>query len=250
MAGYPSGVTSPTPAPGAPKRRRPSLAEVREALRRPQEPAPKKGFDPTGWNGALVVMLGVGALLWVVQLANTLTDYALNRHAGLYPREVRGLWGVVTEPFLHTGYGQLFANTAPFVLIGWVLLRSGVRTFLGVTALIVVLAGALTWLVAPSGLTTGASVLVFGWLGYLIARAWFSRKITWIITALTVLFFFGALLGSLLPSFDGNATWEAHAAGFVAGVAVGWALHPRAKKAPKRRPGAPGAAKRTAPPVS
>lgn len=248
MPGYPAPVTSPTPAPGAPQRRRPSLAEIREALRRPEEPERRPGFDPTGWNGALVVMLGAGALLWVIQVVNSVTDYALNRHAGLYPREVRGLWGIVTEPFLHSGYGQLFANTAPFVLIGWVLLRAGVRTFLGVTGLIVVLAGVLTWLVAPAGLTTGASVLVFGWLGYLLARAYFSRSIRWIVTALTVLFFFGALLGSLLPSFDGNATWEAHAAGFVAGVAVGWVLHPRRGR--PSRPRTPNAAKRNAPPVS
>ncbi len=236
-------MTSSPPGPAAP-RRRPTLAEVREALRREEQPARTQGFDPTGWNGALLVMLAMGAVLWVIQAVNSATDYALNRHAGLRPREIGGLWGIVTEPFLHTGWAQLAANTAPFVLVGWVLLRSGVRVWVGVSALITVIAGVLTWLAAPSGLSTGASVLVFGWLGYLIARAYFSRRIRWIVSAVLVLFFFGTLLGSLLPSFDGNATWQAHLAGFVAGVAVGWVLHPRkAAKTPTKQ-------RRSAPPVS
>ena len=84
----------------------------------------------------------------------------------------------------------------------------------------------------------GASGLVFGWLGYLLARAYFSRRIccgsSW---PRSSVFFFGALLGGLLPTVNSDVSWQAHACGFVAGILAGWVLHPR--EAAPARPAAP-----------
>ena len=73
----------------------------------------------------------------------------------------------------------------------------------------------------------GASGMIFGWLGYLLARAFFTRRLKWIFTAVALLVFFGTLLGSLLPTVDAQVSWQSHACGFGAGIAVGWLLHPR-----------------------
>ncbi|MEO8889231.1 MAG: rhomboid family intramembrane serine protease [Jatrophihabitantaceae bacterium] len=190
-------------------------------------------FDPRSWSGALIIMCGFGALLWIVEIVNAANHYSLDRF-GLRPRQVGGLWGIFTQPFLHASYGHLASNTVLVVLIGWVLMLSGIRTWLSVTAIIVVLGGVLTWLVAPSGLIVGASAMVFGWLGYLIARAYFSRKLRWIIVAVLVLFFFGALLQNLLPTFHSDASWQSHLCGFLAGIAAGAVLHPRRPRRPER----------------
>ena len=130
-------------------------------------------------------------------------------------------------PFLHAGWWHLVSNTVPFVLLGWVVLLSGVRTFLTVSAIVVVVGGLLTWLVAPSGVIVGASGVVFGWLGYLIARAWFSRRVLWIVVAVVVTFFFGGLFAGLLPKVDSAVSWQGHVCGFASGVFAGWLLHPR-----------------------
>lgn len=218
-------VTSSSPRDGLPGRRS-------KDVRAGSEPA----FEPSSWSGALIVMLSVAAVLWVIQLVNAANDYSLDRF-GLRPRRVDGLWGVATEPFLHGSYSHLFANTAPLVMVGWVLMLSGVRTWLTVTGLVLVLGGLATWLVAPSGVIVGASGLVFGWLGYLIARAYFSRKLRWIVVAALVLFFFGTLLSKMLPSFDSNVSWQSHVCGFGAGIIAGAVLHPRRDKTPKRPAG-------------
>lgn len=181
-------------------------------------------------------MLGIAAVLWIIQIINAANDYSLDRF-GLRPREVDGLWGIATEPFLHGSYHHLFSNTAPLVMVGWVLMLSGLRTWLTVTGIVIVIGGAATWLVAPTGLIVGASGLVFGWLGYLLARAYFSRKLRWIIVAVLVLFFFGTLLSSLLPSFDSNVSWQAHVCGFGAGILAGAVLHPRRDRPTRRPPG-------------
>jgi membrane associated rhomboid family serine protease len=214
------------------------------------EPTTEPRFDPGSWSGALVLMCAFTAVLWIVQLINAGDHYGLDRF-GLRPREVGGLWGIVTEPFLHDSYGHLASNTLPVLLVGWALMISGLRNWCVVTVIVIVLGGAGTWLAAPSGLILGASSLVFGWLGYLIARAYLSRRIRWIVTAAVVLLIFGTLLGSLLPTYHSAESWQAHLAGFLAGIVAGAALHPRRqgrrgarrRERPAERPGG-------APPVS
>jgi membrane associated rhomboid family serine protease len=172
-------------------------------------------------------MASIAALLWVVQFVNSADDYGLDRF-GMKPREVDGLWGVVTMPFLHASFGHMLSNTVPLVLIGWVLLLSGLRTWATVTAIVVVAGGMLTWLVAPGHtVIVGASGMVFGWLGYLLARAYFSRRLKWIIVAVLVLVFFGTLLFGLFPTLHSDVSWQAHVCGFAAGVGAGALLHPR-----------------------
>lgn len=211
---------------GFPDRAREALAK----LRRPPGPSTsttEPRFDATSWGGAIVVMAIFGAALWVVQIVNAADHQHLNRFA-LRPRHVDGLWGIVTQPFLHESYSQLLSNTAPVVLIGWVLLLSGVRVFLFVTVVVIVLGDAATWIIGPGNQwIVGASGMIFGWMGYLLARAYFSRKVKWILTAVALLIFFGALLGSLLPAADTHGAWQSRACGFAAGVFIGWLLHPR-----------------------
>jgi membrane associated rhomboid family serine protease len=198
-------------------------------LRRSSDAAPatEPPFDPTSWSGALLVMVGVAALLWVIEIVDQTGDHHWDLRFGLKPRQIDGLWGVVTQPFLHSSYSHLFSNMVPLIGVGWVLLLSGLRVWLFVTAFVVVVGDVATWLVAPSGIVVGASALVFGWMGYLLARAYFSRRLKWILTAVAVLIFFGTLLGNLLPSVDARVSWQSHLCGFLAGVLVGWLLHPR-----------------------
>lgn len=184
-------------------------------------------LDPTSWSGALIIMTSVGALLWIIEFVNAADDQQLGRF-GLQPRHLTGLRGVLTEPFLHNSFQHMLSNTVPLVLIGWALLLSGVRIWLTVTAMVVLAGGLLTWLVAPGNqIIVGASGMIFGWLGYLLARAYFSRQLKWIVVAVLVLLFFGSLLFGLFPTLHSNVSWQAHVCGFAAGIGAGALLHPR-----------------------
>jgi len=195
-----------------------------DASARVEQAAPagtRRRFDPASWGGALLVMLLATAVLWVVQGVNH--HQRLDRF-GLRPRSVDGLWGVLTAPFLHPSWDVLISTTLPFLLIGWAVLIGGVRNWAIGSVAIIVVGGALTWLVGPSHLVLGATGLVFGWIGYLLTRAWFSRRLSSILIVVVVLAIFGTLLGQLVPDFDKHSSWQANACSFVVGLVAGGVL--------------------------
>ena len=185
---------------------------------------------PIGWGQAIAVMAVITGVLWVVEVVDIALDHRLDRF-GLEARTVSGLWGVVTMPFLHASSYQLLAITGPFLLIGWVVLLGGWRSFALISVFCILVSGLLGWLIAPSAEEiVGVSPLVFGWLGYICARAVFSRRIVWMASAIVVLVLFGSMFFSLIPENSDNrhgVPWQVHLAGVVAGLLAGWLLHPR-----------------------
>ena len=167
----------------------------------------------------------------------------------MHPRSLRGLEGIVTMPLLHSAL-HLLADTFPFIIIGWMALVGGGRQFLLATAWWWSAAGSRRGWSARPRMIVGASALVFGWLAYLLARAYFARRIVWILGAAFAIFFFGGLFGGLVPTVHSDVAWQANVCGFVAGVGAAWWLHPRkgsTRAAPPERPVDGRARRQTAP---
>jgi membrane associated rhomboid family serine protease len=125
---------------------------------------------------------------------------------------------------LHAGFGHLLANSIPFVVLGLVIAFQGAVRVLAVTAIVMVVSGVGTWLVAPAGtLHIGASGVVFGYATYLLARGLFNRSVPEILIGVAVAAVWGtALLGGLMPQ-DG-ISWQGHFFGALGGVIAAWAL--------------------------
>ncbi len=174
------------------------------------------------------------AALWILLAVDAALDHRLLRF-GIKPRELGGLWGILLTPVLHSSVGQLAANSLPLAVFGWIMLVSGLRYFSIVTASVWLASGLVGWLAGPShAVILGSSGVIFGWLGYVLARAWFGRKLAWIATAVAVLAVFSGLLSGLLPKLHSNTFWGSQLAGFLAGVLVGAILHARRKSRPPK----------------
>jgi membrane associated rhomboid family serine protease len=188
----------------------------------------------------IAAVLGV---LWLVVAVDAGLDHRLLRF-GIKPRQLDGLPGILLAPVLHADSGQLAANTIPLLIFGWIMLISGLRYLALVTAACWLVSGAVSWLAAPSSaVILGASGVIFGWLGYVLARAWFGRRLLWIGIAIAVLCVFSGMFLGLLPRSASHTFWAGQLAGFVTGVLLGWLLHGRRPATPAdgRRP-QPGAA--------
>lgn len=187
----------------------------------------RPGLRPTRPPGAAVTIAGVLGLLWLIVAIDAVLDHRLLRF-GIKPRQLDGLPGIVLAPVLHADAGQLAANTIPLLIFGWIMLISGLRYLAVVTAACWLASGLVSWLAAPSSsLILGASGVVFGWLGYVLARAWFGRRLLWIGIAIAVLCVFSGMLLGLLPKSGSHTFWAGQLAGFLTGILFGWWLHGR-----------------------
>src|SRR3569833_881969 len=122
-------------------------------------------------------MVGVRAVIWVVQLVNWADGYGLSVHYGIHTRDMTSLPTVLTTPFQHIGWGHIEGNSGPLFIFGFLAAFRGVKRFLSLTALIVLVSGLGAWsLSGPGSVTAGASGVVFGYFGYVIVRGFFGRR--------------------------------------------------------------------------
>ncbi|MGD0386123.1 MAG: rhomboid family intramembrane serine protease [Solirubrobacteraceae bacterium] len=168
------------------------------------------------FEGAAVIGVLV-AVMWLVEIVNKIDGQRLSAD-GIYPRSLSGLPGILSAPFLHEGFGHLLGNTVPFVVLGLVIAVAGARRVIEVTVIVILVAGLGTWLTAGSGTdTVGASGVVFGYAGFLIARGFFTRNIGALLIGVVVaLLFGGALAADLVPQT--GISWEDHLFGGLGGI--------------------------------
>ncbi|MFC9790260.1 rhomboid family intramembrane serine protease [Rhodococcus sp. NPDC127528] len=180
------------------------------------------GERPVWQQAAMVIGVFVFAL-YVLEFVDMLFRGGLD-NGGIEPRTLDGLWGIVFAPVLHYGWGHLVANTIPLLVLGFLVLLSGIGRGLAATGIIWVVGGLGTWLFGGANSNhLGASVLVFGWLTYLIARGLFTRHFGQLMLGVVVLFVYGGLLWAVLPGVPGMS-WQGHLFGAVGGVLAAWIL--------------------------
>lgn len=167
------------------------------------------------------VVGGSLALMWLIEALDTFAfDDGLQAH-GIEPRQIDGLEGIVLAPLLHGGWSHIISNSIPFLVLGALVMTYGLRRWVTATAFITVAAGIATWLMARSGNHIGASILVFGYFGFLLGMAWFERSLKSIGIAVVVAVIYGGLIWGVVPS-DSGLSWEGHLFGVIAGVAAAW----------------------------
>jgi membrane associated rhomboid family serine protease len=166
-----------------------------------------------------VILFGFIAVFWLVELIDLyiLQSYALDRF-GIIPRHIIGLRGIIFAPFLHGNLPHLIANTIPFLTLGWLVMLQETSDFWRVTAVTMLVGGAGVWLIGqPGSIHIGASILIFGYLGFLLFRGYFQRNAPSIALSIIVGIFYGGLIWGVLPTRAG-ISWEGHLFGFIGGV--------------------------------
>ena len=169
-----------------------------------------------------VVVAAMAALMWVVLIVDEIDSHRLDTW-GIRPHHVDRLVGIVTAPFLHSGFAHLSANTVPFVVLGFAIAFSGLTRVLAVTAIVMVVGGLGTWLIAPSNTVhIGASGVVFGYAAYLVFRGVFTGRVQELLLGAAVAALWGSALLSGLVPHDG-ISGQGHLCGAIGGVvAAAW----------------------------
>jgi membrane associated rhomboid family serine protease len=167
---------------------------------------------------ALIVVGAMAVVMWVLEIVDQAAGGQLDQY-GIRPHEADGLVpGIIAAPFLHAGFGHLEGNTVPFLVLGGAIALSGLQRVVLATLIIVLIGGIGVWVFGATGTDhIGASGLVFGYAGYLIARAFFSRSMVHLVVGVGVIGIYGTTLLFGLAPRDG-ISWQGHLFGAVGGV--------------------------------
>jgi membrane associated rhomboid family serine protease len=186
------------------------------------------------------ILGGFVGVLWLIQIVNTLIFQGNLARFGIEPRSFAGLWGILFAPFIHANFAHLIANTIPLAVLGWFVMLRQKRDLVTVSVLSGLVGGLGVWLTAPAfSVTVGASILIFGYLGYLLFRGIFERRFWPIVGSVVTFFLFGSALHGIVPGAIG-VSWQGHLFGLIGGIIAARMLMqrqpaPAAAKAPARR---------------
>ncbi|MEV4617974.1 rhomboid family intramembrane serine protease [Asanoa sp. NPDC049573] len=167
---------------------------------------------------AFVAMCAVVPVLFAIEALDYWLHLGLDPRGGIIPRSVYGLDGIIFSPLLHDGFEHLYGNSVPLILLGTFVLAAGARRFIWSTAFIMLVSGLGVWITAPPDtVVVGASGVIFGYFGLLLARGIVER--TWWnlgVVVLVGLLYWWQLFG-ILPS-DPHVSWQGHLFGFLGGA--------------------------------
>ena len=173
------------------------------------------------------ILLGLVSIFWIVEIVDQLLFMGRLNLYGIIPRTNEGLWGILFAPFLHGDWQHLIANTIPFLTLGWFVMLQETSDFFIVSIITMLVGGFGVWLFGvPNSVHIGASILIFGYLGFLLLRGFFQRNLPSILLSIIVGFLYGGLVWGVLPSQPG-ISWEGHLFGFLGGVIAAYFIGKR-----------------------
>jgi membrane associated rhomboid family serine protease len=178
-----------------------------------------------------MIIAALTGVLYITEAVDTLLGGALDAD-GIRPRDLNGLSGILWAPLLHHGWQHLVANTVPVLVLGFFTLAGGIGQFIAVTATVWLIGGFGTWLTGSLGVHLGASILIFGWLVFLLARGFFARSPAQVLLAVVLFALWGGVLWGVLPGtvgiswqghlFGAGISWQGHLFGALGGLVAAW----------------------------
>jgi membrane associated rhomboid family serine protease len=171
---------------------------------------------------AFFLMVGFIGLIWLLQVFNWADHYRLDAEYGILPRDIGRLPEIFTSPFLHFNWDHIEGNSGPLFVFGLLAAYRGVLRFGGVTLVVAITSGLAVWLFQGSGeLTVGASGLIFGYFGYVLARGLIDRNLIDALAAVVMALSYSYILTVAIPGTPG-VSWIGHLGGLIGGIAAGW----------------------------
>lgn len=157
------------------------------------------------------------SFMWLVKVAEVIfeTDFYF---LGIFPRKLSSLTGILTSPFIHSGFRHLFNNSLPLFILGTALFYLYSQVSFRVLMWIMLLTGLTVWLTGRPAWHIGASGIVYGLASFLFVSGIIRRHIPLMGLSLLVAFVYGEMVWGIFPGFRIDISWESHMLGAAAGL--------------------------------
>ncbi|WP_317170576.1 rhomboid family intramembrane serine protease [Tenacibaculum finnmarkense] len=154
--------------------------------------------------------------IWFIYWIEITFGFNFNKF-GILPREITGLKGILTSPFIHGDTGHLFNNSVPL----FVLCASLFYFYRSVALKILIFGGLftgfLTWVIARESYHIGASGIVYLLFSFVFFSGIIKKQYRLVAVSLIMIFLYGSMIWYVLPIKDG-VSWEGHLSGFITGI--------------------------------
>lgn len=175
---------------------------------------------PVGLQSVLLALL----FMYLLHLMDSfLFKRRLAARYTLKPRQGNNLLSPLLTHTFHSNWKHLLANSLPFVILGSIIALPHVQTFWLVTVVIMIVGSLGTWFIGSTGNHLGASGLVTGYFGYIIARGPLSENVTDTMLGLLVGLFYFGIFRMVFRRTKGVSN-VMHFFGFLGGLAAAWVL--------------------------
>lgn len=184
------------------------------------------GTQATRALAAAALILTTLAGMWLLEGIDYVVGGQLDRY-GIRARDTGDLPEIFTAPFLHGNFEHLMANTIPFAVLGFLAALRGPGKFLLMNLIVIVVGGLGVWFTGPpDSETLGASILVFGYFGYILGRGIFERHLGDGLIAIVVVVLYGGIVYGVVPT-DARISWQGHLFGLIGGLIAAFLLRRR-----------------------
>ncbi len=154
--------------------------------------------------------------LWIVYWIEI--KYHLNfNNFGIYPRQIKGLRGIIFGPFIHGDIKHLYHNSIPLFVLSLCVLYFYKDIAFKILIWGTLSTGLLTWIIARPSYHIGASGVIYMLFSFVFFSGVIRQYFRLIAVSLLVIFLYGSMVWYLLPVKD-DISWEGHTAGFVVGI--------------------------------
>lgn len=170
----------------------------------------KKFINAIFYPLLFVVILSI---IHFVQFAFDLNFYQW----GIYPKETKGLVGIITSIFIHGNFNHLFNNSIPLLILGSALFYFYKPVAVKIVVWIVLMGGFWTWVMARESYHIGASGLIYGLFSFLLVSGFIRLNKQLIALSFFVVIVYGSMVWGIFP-IKLEISYEAHFWGFVSGI--------------------------------
>jgi membrane associated rhomboid family serine protease len=166
---------------------------------------------------SLVFPLFFLILLWAVKIIEIIDDLDLIYY-GIYPRNVRGLIGILTSPLIHgnENLNHIIDNSIPLFFLSLAVFYFYNKVAYRVFFLIYFCTGIAVWIFGRSAYHIGASGLIYGLGSFLFFSGVIRQSINLLAISLLVVFLYGSMVWGIFP-YNASISWEAHFSGAMTG---------------------------------
>ncbi len=161
-------------------------------------------------------------VLWIIHMVDTwLLRGGLKQRFGIRPRTDFNPLDFLFAPLLHVDFAHLAANSVPLFMLGGLVLVQGQLTFWVMTLFVMVVAGLGTWFLGkPNTFHVGASGVILGYFGFILANVFFMPDLATILVATIVVILYIGLIWQILPRK--GVSFTGHLFGFLGGILAAW----------------------------